>query len=97
MNFIIGEVYLIISSLIEGALWIMAWNMCISVAFEVPTIAFIELFIIIYIAIGVIILLLSSICVNDSDSRKADITIAVSTITNIVCLVLYTPNLSNIL
>ncbi len=50
MNFIIGEVYLIISSLIEGALGIMAWNMCISVAFKVPTIAFIELFIIIYIA-----------------------------------------------
>lgn len=50
MNFIIGEVYLMISSLIEGALGIMAWNMCISVAFKVPTIAFIELFIIIYIA-----------------------------------------------
>ena len=50
MNFIIGEVYLIISSLIEGALGIMAWNMCISVAFEVPTVEFIELFTIIYIA-----------------------------------------------
>lgn len=50
MSFIIGEIYLMISSFIEGALGIMAWNMCISVAFEVPTVKFIEIFTIIFIA-----------------------------------------------